>query len=565
MSQSVTTISEEKIKPAAVQEEAPRFSRRETLLTMLSVLAVMLLASLDQTIVGTAMPRVIAELQGFDRLTWVTTVYLLASTVMVPIYGKLSDMYGRKPVFIFGLVVFLLGSGLSGAAQSMDQLIIFRALQGLGAGALMPIAMAVVGDLFTPRERARWQGITGAVFGLSSIIGPAVGGWITDNASGRWVFYVNLPIGLIALMMLIFVMPTLKGRAKDAKIDYIGAALLVVGTIPLLLGFTWAGSQYEWVSVQVLGLFGVAVVALVGFVFYEAWLSRRKGQPIIEPSLFKNQVFAISVLITMISSIALFGSIYFLPFFVQGVLGTSITGSGLVLTPMMLAAIISSVISGQIVAATGKYKWLAIAGAAISLGGTALLLRLGLGSTNFDVVLAMIVLGIGMGTGMSLYTLIVQNAMPTRIGQATATLTFFRSIGGVIALSVMGSLLNSAYLPAFQQALPATVKQQIPAQALSAFNNPQILLSPEAQAQVSHQFAAMGTQGQSLYNGLIEAVKTGLSQGLQGVFFISLVITAIGLVAVFFLKEIELRGGKRSKRTEAVAATEQAPVSEVVQ
>lgn len=564
MTQSVTTTSEEKIKPATVQEEAPRFSRRETLLTMISVLAVMLLASLDQTIVGTAMPRVIAELQGFDRLTWVTTVYLLASTVMVPIYGKLSDMYGRKPIFIFGLVVFLLGSGLSGAAQSMDQLIIFRALQGLGAGALMPIAMAVVGDLFTPRERARWQGITGAVFGLSSIIGPAVGGWITDNASWRWVFYVNLPIGLIALMLLIFVMPTLKGRSKDAKIDYIGAALLVIGTIPLLLAFTWAGSQYEWISVQVLGMFGIALVALVSFGFYEAWLSRRKGQPIIEPSLFKNQVFAISVLITMISSIALFGSIYFLPFFVQGVLGTSITGSGLVLTPMMIAAIISSVISGQIVAATGKYKWLAIIGAAISLGGTALLLRLGLSSTNFDVVLAMIVMGIGMGTSMSLYTLIVQNALPNRIGQATSTLTFFRSIGGVIALSVMGSLLNSTYQPAFQQALPATVKQQIPAQALTAFNNPQILLSPEAQAQVSHQFAAMGSQGQSLYNGLIEAVKTGLSQGLQGVFFISLVITAIGLVAVFFLKEIELRGGKRSKRTESVAATESAPVSEIV-
>ena len=564
MSQSVTTISEEKIKPATTEVEMPRFSRRETLLTMISVLAVMLLASLDQTIVGTAMPRVIAELQGFDRLTWVTTVYLLASTVMVPVYGKLSDMYGRKPIFIFGLVVFLLGSGLSGAAQSMDQLIIFRALQGLGAGALMPIAMAVVGDLFTPRERARWQGITGAVFGLSSIIGPAVGGWITDNASWRWVFYVNLPIGLIALMLLIFVMPTLKGRAKDAKIDYIGAALLVIGTIPLLLGFTWAGSQYEWISVQVLGMFGIALVALVSFGFYEAWLSRRNGQPIIEPGLFKNQVFAISVLITMISSIALFGSIYFLPFFVQGVLGTSITGSGLVLTPMMIAAIISSVISGQIVATTGKYKWLAIAGAAISLGGTALLLRLGLNSTNFDVVLAMIVMGIGMGTGMSLYTLIVQNAMPTRIGQATSTLTFFRSIGGVVALSVMGSLLNSAYLPAFQQALPATVKQQVPAQALSAFNNPQILLSPEAQAQVSHQFAAMGPQGQSLYNGLIEAVKTGLSQGLQGVFFISLVITAIGLVAVFFLKEIELRGGKRGKQVEKAATTEPAPVSEMV-
>ncbi|MBN9392498.1 MAG: MFS transporter [Chloroflexi bacterium] len=548
----------------AQDADAPRFSRRETLLTMISVLAVMLLAALDQTIVGTAMPRVIADLHGFDRYTWVTTAYLLASTVMVPIYGKLSDLLGRKPVFIVGLVIFLIGSGLSGAAQSMDMLIAFRALQGLGAAALMPIAIAIVGDLFTPRERAKWQGVTGAVFGLSSIIGPTAGGWITENASWRWVFYVNLPLGVIALGLLIFVMPVLKGRAENVKIDYLGAALLIIGSVPLLLGFTWAGSQYEWVSVQVLSMFGLALAGLVGFFVYEAWLSRHNGQPIIEPSLFKNSVFSISVLVTAISSMALFGSIFFLPLFVQGVLGISITNSGLILTPLMLGAIITSIISGQIVGRTGKYKILAIAGMVISLGGTALLLRLGRDSTFFDVVLAMIILGIGMGAGMSLYTLIVQNAMPTKIGQATSTLTFFRSIGSTIALSVMGSLMTQAYLPAFLGAVPASVSQTVPPQVLTAFHNPQILLSPDTQTQMTATFAQFGAQGQTLLQSLLDAVKTGLIEGIHNVFVLSVIITVVGLVAVFFLKEIELRGGRRKaaeEKTVESAETMEQPVA----
>src|SRR5215471_10268890 len=250
--------------------ERPRYSRRDTLFTMISVLMVMLLSSLDQTIVGTAMPRVVADLEGFDRYTWVTTAYLLTSTVMVPIYGKLSDMFGRKPIFIFGLVIFLIGSALSGASQSMNQLIAFRAFQGLGAGALLPIAIAVVGDLFTPRERAKWQGVTGATFGLSSVIGPLVGGWLTEYASWRWVFYVNLPIGIAALLVLIFLMPTLRtaNQGKRISIDYVGAALLVIGTVPLLLGFTWAGTQFPWLSPQIIGLFATAILALTAFVIY---------------------------------------------------------------------------------------------------------------------------------------------------------------------------------------------------------------------------------------------------------------------------------------------------------
>ncbi|TMB90939.1 MAG: MFS transporter, partial [Chloroflexi bacterium] len=389
---------------ANLDGDTPRFTRRETLLTMTGVLLVMLLASLDQTIVGTAMPHIISDLQGFNRYTWVTTAYLLTSTVMVPIYGKLSDLFGRKPIFLVGVVLFLVGSAASGASQTMNQLIAFRAFQGLGAAALMPIALAVIGDLFTPRERGRWQGLTGAVFGLSSVLGPTAGGWITDNTSWRWVFYVNLPIGIIALLVLIFLMPSLRSKnTGKPSIDYIGAALLIAGTVPLLLGFTLAGSQYDWLSWQILSLFAGSIVFVTLFILFEARLERRNEQPIINPSLFKNGIFSVSVIITMITSMGMFGSILFLPLYAQGVLGISATNSGLILTPLMGGLIFSSVVSGQLVSRFGKYKWLAFVGMAITIGGSLLLLRLDVNSTYTQLIMAMIVLGLGLGFSMSLY------------------------------------------------------------------------------------------------------------------------------------------------------------------
>jgi EmrB/QacA subfamily drug resistance transporter len=537
--------------------EQPLFSRRDTLLTMLGVLMVMLLASLDQTIVSTAMPRVIADLQGFDRYTWVSTAYLLTSTVMVPIYGKLSDLFGRKPIFLFGVVIFLIGSALSGASQSMNQLIAFRAFQGIGAGALMPIAIAIIGDLFTPRERGKWQGLTGGVWGLSAIVGPTLGGWITQNSTWRWIFYVNIPIGLVAMLVLIFLMPTLRGKARQISIDYIGAALLVLGTVPLLLGFTWAGTQYDWLSPQIIGMFAGAAVVLTVFVIYQAWLERRGGQPIIEPSLFKNSIFSVSTVVTIIFGMGLFGSIFFIPLFVQGVVGSSATSSGLILTPLMLTSLVGSVVSGQLVSRLGKYKWIAILGMAVSVVGTYMLVRLDVHSTNTDVLLAMLVLGLGMGFGMALYTLVVQNALPRKIGQATSALVFFRQIGGTIGLAAMGSVMTSAYLPAFQNALPAAVKQVAPAKLLAAFNNPQILLSPHALAQMQSTAAASGPGAVALLNQVIEAVRVGLAQGIHNVFVLSMVIMIVGLVSVFFLKEIAVKG-KRSVAKDVVEGIEDA-------
>ena len=553
VSQATETASPHLASPE--EGETPPYTRRIQLLTMAGVLMVMLLATLDQTIVGTALPRVVADLNGFSEYAWVATAYLLTSTITVPIYGKLSDLFGRKWLLLFAVVLFLAGSALSGAAQTMTQLILFRGFQGLGAGGLMSIAIAVVGDIFTPRERAKWQGVTGSVSALASILGPALGGFLTDNLTWRWVFYVNLPIGVAAMLVLIFLMPTLRTGTGRAKIDYVGVALLIAASVPLLLGFSWAGSQYDWNSPQIIGLFIGAAVASVAFVLYESWLERRGGQPIIEPGLFKNSIFSVSTLVMVIFGMGLFGSIYYISLFAQGVVGFSATNSGFILTPLMITAIAGSIVSGQLVGRIGKYKLIAIIGAVISVVGMGLLLRLDVHSTSTDVVVSMLVLGLGLGVSMSLYTLVVQNALPKKIGQASAGLMFFRSIGSTVGLAAMGSILNTAYPMAFKNALPAALRQP---QVLSTFNNPQILLQPGVRDQLHKAANAQGPQALAALNSILEAVKVGLSQSIHTVFLVSVLAAAVSLVVVFFLKEIPLRGGPAKKKEGAEADEGQA-------
>ncbi len=533
----------------AVIESLP-YGRRETVFTMIGVLCVVFLAMLDQTIVGTAMPHIVADLQGFDLITWVSTAYLLTSTVPIPIYGKLSDLYGRKPIMLFGIVVFLIGSALSGAAQSMDQLIAFRAFQGLGAAALEPMAIIIIGDLFPPRERGKWQGVSGSIYGLAAILGPLAGGWITDNASWRWVFYINIPVGIVALLVLIFLMPTLRHKAGQVSIDYIGAALLILGTIPLLLGFTLVGNQYAWLSPQIIGLFGGAVVVLIVLVFYEARLERQGREPVFEPGLIKNSVriYGVSLLVTVIYSVSLYGTAFAIPLFAQGVLGTSATNSGLILMPFMLTAIGGSVLSGLALTLTGKYKWVAILGVVIDIVGTLMLVRLDASSSYTQLLVAMLVLGLGVGSGLAVYTTVVQNVYPHKIGTASSTLVFFRQLGGTIGLAAMGSVLVSSYVPAFHAALPDTLRHVMPTSILSAFDNPLILLSPDALSQIRSGFAGYGAQGTAAFNILLQAVRTGLAQSVHNVFVLSLVIILFGLIAVFFLKEIPLRERKTANQ-----------------
>src|SRR5258708_7426540 len=313
-------------QPPDVEPAMSQFSRRTIAFTLMGTMLVTFIATLDQTVVGTALPRIVADLQGFDQIAWVTTIYLLTSTVTIPIYGKLSDLFGRKPIFLIGIVIFLVGSMLSGAAQSMTQLVIFRALQGIGAGGLQPIATAVVADLFPPRERGRWVGITSSSYALASIVGPLAGGLLTDAISWRWVFYINLPLGLIALLVLAFLMPTLREPNKRIVIDYIGSLLLVLATLLLLLGFSWAGDKFAWLSWQSVGLFGGSLILLVLLVISSLRQERLGREPIVEPSMFKNvRIFSVSLLASMLISIIMLGCIYFIPIFLQSVVGVSAT------------------------------------------------------------------------------------------------------------------------------------------------------------------------------------------------------------------------------------------------
>ena len=413
---------------------------------------------------------------------------------------------------------------------------------------MQPIAIAIIGDLFPPRERGKWQGVSGSIYALAAILGPLAGGWITDNASWRWVFYLNVPVGIVALLVLIFLMPTLRRNVGKVTIDYVGAALLILGTVPLLLGFTLAGNQYAWLSPQILGLFGGAVVVLIAFLFYAARLERQGREPIFEPGLIKNsmRIFGVSLLVTVIFSVSLYGTAFAIPLFAQGVLGTSATNSGLILVPFMLTSIGGSVLSGLALTLTGKYKWVAVLGIVIDIVGTLLLVRLDVNSSYAQLLVAMLVLGVGVGSGLAVYTTVVQNAYPEKIGTASSTLVFFRQLGGTIGLAAMGSALVSSYIPAFHAALPATLRHLLPSSILGAFDNPLVLLSPDALSRIRAGFVGYGAQGTAAYNMLLQAVKTGLAQSVHNVFVLSLGVILFGLIAVFFLKEIPLRERKKA-------------------
>lgn len=512
-------------------------SNQRLVLILISTMLGMLLFSVDQTVVGTAMPRIIAALHGLKEYAWVTTSYLLASTVGVPLYGKLSDIYGRKPFYLFGMFVFVLGSVLSGHAQNMTQLIIYRGIQGIGGGALMPIAIAIIGDIFPPSERGKWQGLMMAVFGLSSILGPWAGGAITDHWGWRYVFYVNLPIGIVALIFCLFAFPSVY-RQSEHSIDYWGTLLLIVAAVPMLLGFSWAGNQYKWTDWHVMGGFAVSLVAWVAFILWEL----RTNEPIIEPRLFKNSIFSVSIVASFMLSAGMFGAIMFIPLFTQAVIGDSASNSGIVLSPMMLGFMVSSIIGGQIMSRTGRYKWLAITSMVVAVVGMLLLSRMPVSAHNPLVIRNMVITGLGMGTMMSLFTIVVQNAFPFRMmGSVTATLQFFRSIGSTVGLAVFGSLVTSHFIHELPKHIPGGVYRALPAGALKGVSSPSVLLSPAAANHLKQGFAKFGPQGEVLARELLHAVKVSLTLATDRVFFLGSLLLMSALITLFFLKEIALR------------------------
>jgi EmrB/QacA subfamily drug resistance transporter len=424
----------------------------------IAVLLGILLAALDQTIVGVALPQIVTELQGNDVYVWAFTSYLLTATVSGPIYGKLSDIFGRRPIFIIGVAIFLVGSVLCAISGEMWQFIAFRGLQGLGAGALFPVALAIIGDIFAPSERGKYQGFFGAVFGLSSIIGPAIGGLITDNFGWHWIFLVNVPFGLLVLGIIWRTLPTHRERDADRHIDYLGAALLVAALVPILIGFT--NKQFgEWTDIDVGGYIAAGLALAAVFVLVES----RAREPIVPLALFRIRAFTASVTAMFLAAIGFFAAVVFLPRWFQFVQGASATESGYQILPLLLGLIISAIVSGQIVARTGRYKAL-IASALVILGVGLFLLTNIKPDTDYPLLwLWMAVTGLGIGPAFAVFTLVVQNSVPVKhLGTGTSSLTLFQQVGGTVGLAITGTVFGSTYLEELPRQLSAAgVPQQI--------------------------------------------------------------------------------------------------------
>lgn len=415
------------------------FTHRQIQVIFSGLMLGMLLAALDQTIVSTALPTITGELGGLAHLSWVVTAYLLASTVSTPLYGKLGDLYGRKRLFQIAILVFLAGSVLCGIAQSMGQLIAFRAIQGVGGGGLMVLAQAIVGDVVSPRERGRYQGYFGAVFGVAMVAGPLVGGFLTDQVSWRWVFYVNIPVGIVALVVTALVLPD-NARRSSHRIDYLGAAVLTAAVSCLVLVTTLGGREFAWDSPMILGLGGGSFL-LLGILL---WVERRAAEPVLPIHLFSNRTFNVSTSVSFIIGVAMFGAISFLPLFLQVVKGASATNSGLLLLPLMVGMLTASIGSGQVITRTGRYKIFPLAGCAIAATAMFLLSTMGTGTSQGAIAAYMVLLGIGIGCAMQTLVLAVQNAVDrSELGVATSSVSFARSMGGSFGVALFGAVFNN--------------------------------------------------------------------------------------------------------------------------
>jgi EmrB/QacA subfamily drug resistance transporter len=518
------------------------------LFILLGVILSMILASLDQTIVATAMPKIAADLNGLSHLSWVFTAYMLSSTVTVPIYGKLSDIFGRRPLYLIGIGIFLLGSVLSGLAQDMTQLIFFRGLQGIGGGAMMVNSMALIGDIFSPAERGRWQGVLGGVFGLTAVAGPLLGGWITDAFSWHWIFYINIPVGIAAMAVLAMAIPPIQHKIKDRSIDFLGGALLIVGLVPLLLAFVWGGSQYAWNSWQILLLLGIAIISLFSFVMVE----RRVKEPVLSMGLFKTRIFSVSAITLFLTSMGMFGALLYITVFAQGVVGVSATSSGLILAPMMLSVVIASAISGQIISRTGNYKKLAVGGVALATVAMFIFSFVGINTTNTQLVMCMILLGLGLGVTMPIFTIAVQNAFSHKqLGEVTAGTQLFRSIGGTVGGALLGGVMNAKlssqlidianepFVELMGQLNPAGTPTTIDGNTIQAFlstdgQNHIYQLISQAPAAVQDQLAAS-------FDHFLVTLKTAFSNSIDQVYLIGAMLMFVALVAVFFMPQITLR------------------------
>lgn len=500
---------------AATSTGGTQLTHRQILVVFSGLMSGVLLAALDQTIVSTALPTIVGELGGIDHLSWVVTAYLLTATVSTPIYGNLSDLYGRKQMFQAAIVIFLIGSVLSGLSQNMAQLVAFRGLQGVGAGGLMAMAFAIIGDIISPRERGRYTGYLGSVFAVCSVAGPLLGGLFVDHLSWRWVFYINIPVGAAALFITSSVLD-LPFAKRRHRIDYEGAALLVAGMTALLLALVWGGNEYAWSSSTIIGLTTVGLVLTGAFVAWEA----RAAEPIMPLGLFRLPVFRVSVVLSFLVGVGMFGGIIFLPLFLQVVNGVSATNSGLLTLPMMIGIMATSIGSGRLITRTGRYKIYPVAGFGVAAAGMWMLSRMDVHTTATYSSLAMFVFGAGIGLISQVLILAMQNeADPADLGVVTSSATFFRQIGGSFGVAVFGAVLTAG--------LTRELPRLLPEGATTSGDTGSLLNSPEAI--------------RGLPQGVQDAIVEALTRATQNVFLLALVILLIGFVVVWRLKELPLK------------------------
>ncbi len=520
---------------AAVFQGLPR---KQLIGVIVGVVCGLLLASLDQTIISTALPRIVSDLGGIDQLPWVATAYMLTSTAGIPIWGKLSDIYGRRGFFIIGMVIFIVGSALCGAAQNMAWLIVCRGIQGIGGGMMFSLAFAIVSDLFPPAQRAKWQGVFGSVFAIASAIGPFAGGILTDNLSWHWVFYVNLPLGFLALAIFMRTMPHMPRRTKQTYIDYSGVACLLASIMPLLLALSLGGRTYAWSSPQIVVMLVVSGVMAIAFILNEL----RAKDPLLPLTLFKSSIYTVSMISVFLTGIAMFGALVFVPLFVQGVVGTSATRSGVVLTPMSVSITVGAMLSGQIIGRTGRYRAQAVAGPILMLIGGIFMTQIDESATNGVVIRNMTLMGFGLGMTFPIFLIAVQNAFPHSVlGVVTSSVQFSRNIGGTVGVAILGAVLNTRLDHLLIANTPAEVTQRIPAAELASLTKAESLVNPSALASVQARFDRLGPDGPALYDSFTVGLKASLAESIAFVFIISTVFVALSAISGLFLKELKLR------------------------
>jgi EmrB/QacA subfamily drug resistance transporter len=522
----------------SAQQAALELDPRAKLEILGAILLALFLFALDQTVVGTALPVIVTDLHGNDLYVWVVTIYLLTSTISGPIYGKLSDLFGRRPIIIFAVSLFLIASVLSGLSQSMEQLILFRGLQGLGGGAIFPVALAVVADLYTPSERGKYLGLFGAVFGVSFLIGPAIGGLITDTVGWHWIFFVNVPIGLISLVIISRLLPAIKQPDAARNIDYLGAAVFAAAISLILIGLTNKGTG-EWTDPAVGGLILAGLLITAVFI----WIESRAADPIVPLGLFRIRNFSVSVTAMFFAAFGFFGAVIFLPRWLQTVGGASATISGYNLLPLVGGLIVSATMSGQIVARTGKYKILMLVSLVMLAVGLALMTNLTAETPRPVLWFWMVIAGLGIGPSFAVFTLVVQNSVnAARIGVATASLTFFQQIGGTIGLTFAGSLLATRLVSEIPKQLVAA---GVPEQVVDGFAGgggvdltgtgdlgQRILASvpPAQQPQIA-----------PLIPAIVHAIYEAFSVAIAATFWVGVVGAVIAVIAVAFMHEVPMR------------------------